>query len=100
MMGRGIIRIQLDGAAELLLCGLPIPIVVLDDQSQCGMGFRQVVINFQRPQRSCTRLRYELCLRALAVAAHQGVAIGQSGICASIVWIFSGGLLKIPDCFL
>ena len=44
MVRGGVVGIEFDGTAILLFGGTPIPVVILRDDGQGDMGFREVVI--------------------------------------------------------
>src|ERR1017187_6863020 len=96
VVSRSVIRVELNGPAEFLLRSLPVPIVVLDNQRQRGVGFRQVVINLKRADRRGAGFGHELALLKRA-RTQQGICIRKPGIGAGRVGILGDGLLIIVN---
>ena len=50
VMGGGVVRVELDRAPESALGRRPVPVVVLEDQGQGGVGLGQAVVELERPE--------------------------------------------------
>src|SRR5215471_10008824 len=97
VMGGGIIGVQLKGPPEFLFGCLPVPVIILDDQSQRRMGLSQVPIKLNRTPRRVARLRHKIRLRTLTVTAYQCIAVRQAGVSARVGGVLCRGLFEIVD---
>src|SRR5262245_34341783 len=97
VMGRCVVGIKFDRPPKLFLSGLPIPVIILDYQSQGGVTFGKVFIDLNRVKRRCPCPWHELSLWLSGITAHQGITISQASIGARIVRILARSLLKIID---
>src|SRR6266496_12701 len=92
-----VIGVQLDRSPEFLLRGLPVPIIILNDQSQCRVRLSQVPIKLKGSLRRGARFRHEISLRTPTVTTYQGIRICQAGISSCVFGIFGCSLLKVTD---
>ena len=91
----GVARVELNGAPKLPFRRLPVVIIVLRDQRQGRMRFREGVVDLQCPQRSATCLGHKFILGNQIPCAHQSKSVRQAGVSTGVVWILVDRFLKI-----
>ena len=96
MCGR-VVGVQFYGPPKLLFGSIPVPIVILYDQRERGVCFREAVIQFQRPQRGRARLWHVFRSGRYTVTRRQRVAVRQAGVGWCVSRIFADGLSEIFD---
>ena len=92
-MGSGVVGIEGNRLAEMALGLLPVPVVVLDDQSERGMGFGQRGIQGERLNRGGAGPGHELLGRRDRVDGAENVGLGQRGPGPGKAGIALNGLL-------
>ena len=96
LMGRGVTRIQFDGALKLLLRLAPVPVVIELDQSQFRVAFYAGWIQLQSLTGGSARLRPRN-FRRQRLGSEERVSSGQPGVCGREGGILRDGVLKELD---
>src|SRR5262249_17720468 len=89
--------IELDGAPELPLRGLPIPVKGAVNESKRSVRRPKRLVEGDRVQRRSLRLGKQLAWRMRRMNREQAIRVGNPGVCRRVAWIGSRGLFEVLD---
>src|SRR3982750_392920 len=92
-----VVRIEVNGAFVLNVCGTPIPVVPKNDMTKDGVAVRQIVVKFYGPLSGGFCFGKILRRGHFTASSQPSIRVRKANIGQSITWVGLDRLLKIRD---